>query len=81
MSTLVMLNDDAWQDVEDDAEALLDEWLSKEGQQVNAGQHIATVMVIKTSHDILAPVDGTLSKLLVAEEENFSRDQALAEIV
>lgn len=80
MSTQVNLNDEAWEDMEDDAEALLDEWLVKEGDTVTEGQHIANVMLVKSSHEILAPVSGTVAKLLVAAEDNFPKGQPLAEI-
>lgn len=80
MSIEVILDDAAWEDVEDDAEALLDEWLVKEGDAVTAGQVIANVMLLKTGHEIAAPVDGTIGKLLVAEEDSFTRGQPLAEI-
>ena len=80
MATVVGLNDDAWEDVENDAEALLDEWLVKEGDSVTTGQCMANVMLIKASHEILSPVDGIVSKLLVEAEENFPKGQALCEI-
>ncbi|PLW69854.1 lipoyl domain-containing protein [Pseudohalioglobus lutimaris] len=80
MTTIVKLAAEAWEDLEDDAEALLDEWLVSEGDTVSAGQVLANVMLIKTTHEISAPVDGTVVKLLVAEEDSFGRDQPLAEI-
>ena len=80
MSTHVVLDDIAWKGVEPDAEALLEEWLVSEGDTVTAGQAIANVMLLKASYEIAAPVDGTMGKLLVAEDDSFRRGQLLAEI-
>lgn len=78
--TAIHLQDDAWEDIEEGTEALLDEWHVKEGDVVEAGQLVASVMVIKTSFDVLAPAAGTVGKLLVAAQDNFTRGQALAEL-
>ena len=78
--TAIHLQDDAWEDIEEGTEALLDEWHVKEGDVVEAGQLVASVMVIKTSFDVLAPAPGTIGKLLVAAQDNFTRGQALAEL-
>ncbi|MCG4453250.1 lipoyl domain-containing protein [Pseudomonas sp. SA3-5] len=78
--TAIHLQDDAWEDIEEGTEALLDEWHVKEGDVVEAGQLVASVMVIKTSFDVLAPAAGTIGKLLVAAQDNFTRGQALAEL-
>jgi len=40
----IQLQDDAWTDVEEGTEALLDEWLVKPGDSVAAGQVLANVM-------------------------------------
>ena len=76
----IQLQDEAWEDLEADTEALLDEWHVQAGDVVEAGQLLASVMVIKTSFDVLAPVAGTIGKLLVAAQDNFTRGQALAEL-
>lgn len=78
--TAIHLQDEAWEDIEEGTEALLDEWHVKEGDVVEAGQLVASVMVIKTSFDVLAPAAGTIGKLLVAAQDNFTRGQALAEL-
>jgi pyruvate/2-oxoglutarate dehydrogenase complex dihydrolipoamide acyltransferase (E2) component len=76
----IQLQDDAWEDLETGTEALLDEWHVKTGDTVEAGQLLASVMVIKSSFEVLAPAAGTVSKLLVAAQDNFTRDQPLAEL-
>jgi pyruvate/2-oxoglutarate dehydrogenase complex dihydrolipoamide acyltransferase (E2) component len=76
----IQLQDDAWTDVEEGTEALLDEWLVKAGESVTAGQVLANVMVVKTSFEVVAPAAGTVTKLLVEAQGNFARGQALAEL-
>lgn len=78
--TAIYLQDEAWEDIEEGTEALLDEWHVKEGDVVEAGQLVASVMVVKTNFDVLAPAAGTIGKLLVAAQDNFTREQALAEL-
>lgn len=78
--TAIHLQDDAWEDIDEGTEALLDEWHVSEGDSVEAGQLVASVMVVKTSFEVLAPAAGTIGKLLVAAQDNFSRGQALAEL-
>lgn len=78
--TAIHLQDDAWEDIDEGTEALLDEWHVSEGDSVEAGQLVASVMVVKTSFEVLAPAAGTVGKLLVAAQDNFSRGQALAEL-
>lgn len=78
--TPIHLQDDAWEDIEEGTEALLDEWHVSEGDTVEAGQLVASVMVIKSSFDVLAPVSGTIGKQLVAAQGNFTRGHPLAEL-
>lgn len=65
-------------DVEPGTEALVEDWLVKEGESVSAGQPVASVVVVKTSHEVLAPAGGVIGKILVAAEETFKPGQALA---
>ena len=81
MSTEIRLEDAAWAGVEEGAEALLEEWLVGEGDGVAAGQALVNVMLLKASYEIESPVGGTVSRVLVAEGESFTRGQPLAEIV
>ncbi|VVQ20698.1 lipoyl domain-containing protein [Pseudomonas fluorescens] len=76
----IQLQDEAWENLEAEIEALLDEWHVKVGDTVEAEQLLASVMVVKTSFDVLAPTAGTISKLLVEAQDNFTRGQALAEL-
>ncbi|NWE77809.1 lipoyl domain-containing protein [Pseudomonas yamanorum] len=75
----VTLQNEAWDDVEDGTEALLDEWLVKAGTPVKAGEIIAIVVVAKTSFEVVAPGNGTVSKLLVSLQETVTRGQPLLE--
>ena len=51
-----------------------------EGDAVKQGQTLAVVVLVKTSFDIVAPVDGIIEKILVAKEDTFKRGQALARL-
>lgn len=74
----ITLADSVWADVEEGTEALLDQWLVKAGEQVKAGQPLAMVELVKTSHEITAPKDGTISAIKVGVRETFRRGQAIA---
>lgn len=79
MSTVeVSLAAEAWADVEPGTEALVEEWLVSEGAQVQAGQALASVVVVKTNHEVLAPTAGVITQILVAAEATFAPGQALA---
>jgi pyruvate/2-oxoglutarate dehydrogenase complex dihydrolipoamide acyltransferase (E2) component len=74
----VVLAGDAWADVEAGTEALVEEWLVEEGASVSAGQPLASVVVVKASHEVLAPADGVITKILVEAEATFAPGRALA---
>ncbi len=74
----VRLPEEAWEDIEDDAEALLEEWLVEAGATVEAGQAVANATVVKTSLMVLAPAAGTLDSIAVADGETFGRETDLA---
>ncbi|MDH4580754.1 biotin attachment protein [Pseudomonas sp. BN415] len=76
----IELQEEAWDDVEDGTEALLDEWLVQPGSRVRAGDVIAIVVVAKTSFELVAPVDGVVCNLLVEFQDTIARGQALAEL-
>jgi pyruvate/2-oxoglutarate dehydrogenase complex dihydrolipoamide acyltransferase (E2) component len=78
MSIEITLPNEAWQDVEPGTEALVEDWMVPEGGAVLAGQVVASVVVVKTSHDVVAPADGILEKILVPAESTFKPGQALA---
>lgn len=76
--TDIVLADSVWQDVEPGTEALVDEWLIREGERVTAGQVIAKVVLVKTTLEITAPADGIIERILVPAEQTFPKGHALA---
>jgi pyruvate/2-oxoglutarate dehydrogenase complex dihydrolipoamide acyltransferase (E2) component len=74
----VVLPDDVWADVETGTEALVEDWLVSEGDSVKAGQPIANVVVVKSNHEVTAPTDGVVEKILVAAEDTFAPGTVLA---
>jgi pyruvate/2-oxoglutarate dehydrogenase complex dihydrolipoamide acyltransferase (E2) component len=76
----ITLPDEAWADVEEGTEALLDEWLVAVGDRVEQGQVIANVVLVKATHEITAPAAGIVESIEVAAEKNFQRGQVLARI-
>ena len=77
----IRLADEMWAGVEPGTEALLEEWLVKEGDTVSAGQPVANVVLVKTSIEVSAPVAGRIARILVPAQETFGpgRDLALLE--
>ena len=73
----IVLQDEAWADVEADTEALVEQWLVSEGDAVAAGQPVATVVVVKTNHEVFAPAAGVVEKILVQPEETFSQGRTI----
>lgn len=73
----IVLPDEVWQDVEPGTEALVEDWLVAVGAAVTAGQAIASVVVVKTNHEVTAPADGVIEKILVRAEETFARGAPL----
>ncbi|QII83624.1 biotin attachment protein [Bordetella hinzii] len=76
----VYLDDAAWADTEEGTEALLQEWRVRAGDRVEAGQVLGVAELVKTTHDIVAPVAGVVASLDVAAEANFGREAVLARI-
>lgn len=76
----VRLPEEAWEDVEEGVEGLLEEWLVEEGATVAAGQPLANATVVKTSHEVTAPAAGTVASIAVAAGETFGREVDLARI-
>lgn len=52
----------------------------EEGDSVSAGDTVGLVEVMKSFHEIKAEEDGTVSKILVGEEEAVSAGQDLVEL-
>ncbi|HEY6898750.1 MAG TPA: lipoyl domain-containing protein [Rhodocyclaceae bacterium] len=76
----IQLNDAVWSDVEDGTEALLDEWLVKVGDTVSEGQVLGIAELVKTSHEITAPVAGKVTALKVDAQATFGRGTVVAEV-
>lgn len=78
--TDIILDDAVWADVDEGTEALLQEWQVQAGDRVEAGQVLGVAELVKTTHDIVAPVAGVVASLEVAAEANFGRQAVLARI-
>lgn len=78
MSVEVVLQDEAWTDVEPGTEALVDKWRVKAGDRVSAGQVLADVVLVKTSFEVVAPAAGVVERILVDAESTFRPGQPLA---
>jgi pyruvate/2-oxoglutarate dehydrogenase complex dihydrolipoamide acyltransferase (E2) component len=74
----IIMAKEVWADVEPGTEALVEDWLVAEGATVKAGQALANVVVVKSSHEITAPADGVIEKILVAAEDTFAPGAVLA---
>jgi pyruvate/2-oxoglutarate dehydrogenase complex dihydrolipoamide acyltransferase (E2) component len=69
----------AWDGVDPGVEALLDQWHVAEGDRVEAGQLLATVVLIKATIEIHSPAAGTL-RILVPRESTFGREAVLGRV-
>lgn len=76
--TEVTLKPDAWEGVDATVEALVDKWLVKEGDTVQAGQPLANVVLVKSNLEISAPAAGRVTKILVPAGSTFARGQPIA---
>jgi len=76
----IVIDDAVWADVEEGTEALLQEWLVREGDRVEAGQVLGVAELVKTSHEILAPAAGRVVALNVPAEATFGRGAVLAQL-
>ena len=76
----LLLSADVWTEIDDDVEALLDKWFVAEGDIVQAGQVLLTVVVIKASMDIVAPAAGRMDKILVPAGTTFARGAVLGRL-
>jgi len=76
--TDVTLADPVWEGVDASVEALVDKWLVKPGDAVQAGQPLANVVLVKSNQEVTAPVAGRVSQIRVAEGRTFGRGAVLA---
>ena len=58
----------------------LQDWLVKPGDVVSAGQALAVVELVKTTHEVAAPADGVVAALEVAAQDTFGRGAVLARL-
>ena len=56
------------------------EWHVKEGDSVEEGQTVVEVSTDKVDAEVPAPADGTITKLLVGEDDTVQVGQALAQL-
>jgi biotin carboxyl carrier protein len=80
MSIDITLCTAAWEGVDANAQALVDQWLVHEGSQVATGDVLARVVLVKTTFELTAPEPGVLEHILVQAGENFARGQPLARL-
>jgi pyruvate/2-oxoglutarate dehydrogenase complex dihydrolipoamide acyltransferase (E2) component len=71
---------EAWEDVEDGVDALLESWSAAVGAPVTRGQAVASVIVVKTTFDVFAPEDGEIGEILISQGETFGRDALLGTV-
>jgi len=76
--TDVLLPDEVWEGVKPGTEALVDQWLVREGERVNAGQTLAKVVLVKANLEVTAPSDGVLERILVPAEGTFPKGRPIA---
>ncbi len=69
---------DAWEDVSDDVDALVESWGVAVGDRVSQGQPLGVLIVVKTTFDIVAPADGEVTAILVEAGSTCGRDAVLA---
>ncbi len=77
----IILENQAWDNVAEGTEALLEKWCVATGVLALAGQVLAEVVLIKTAYDIVAPSAGTISQILIEKDATFKRGQVLATFV
>lgn len=74
----IKLDAAAWDGSQDDAQALLEKWLVAENEQVKKGQALVTVVMVKATIDIEAPVNGHIEQILISNGESFPLGTILA---
>ncbi len=68
------------EDADDVDEGVVANWFVREGGQVDEDETICEIQVEKVSVDVPAPAAGTLTEVLVDENEEFRRGDPLARI-
>ncbi|MFB6155792.1 MAG: lipoyl domain-containing protein [Haloferacaceae archaeon] len=60
--------------------AVVTNWFVREGATVDEGETVCEIQVEKVSVDVPAPAAGTVGEILVDENEEFTRGDAVARI-
>ena len=68
---------DLW---EEDIEGVLLSWLLDEGDEVDAGDAVAEIMVEKIQYEVLSPAEGIL-KPLKAPDDPVAKGDAIAQLI
>ena len=68
------------EDADDVDEGMVATWFVREGARVEEGQTCCEIQVEKVSVDVPAPAPGTLSEIVVGENEEFTRDDVIGRI-
>jgi pyruvate/2-oxoglutarate dehydrogenase complex dihydrolipoamide acyltransferase (E2) component len=76
--TGISLGTEAWKDIDPATEALVDKWLVAQGDTVEAGQPIASVVIVKATQEIVAPTRSCVEKILVPSGDTFAQGQPIA---
>lgn len=72
---------DVWpDDAAEVDEGVVATWFVREGGRVEAGETCCEIQIEKVSVDVPAPVAGTLTEILVGENEAFRRGDHLGRI-
>lgn len=67
-------------DAGDVEEAIVSNWFVREGASVTEGEDVAEIQIEKVSIDVPAPATGEVAEILIDEQEDFRRGDALAVI-
>ena len=79
--TVEIDSEDVWpEDAEDVDEGIVANWFVREGGRVQDGEALCEIQIEKVSVDVPAPVSGTVAEILVGENEEFRRGDALVRI-
>lgn len=70
--------DGDWTNDVDENEGVVVNWFAGEGSAVDAGDVLCEIQVEKVSIDIPAPTDGTLTDVVLDEDDEFTIGDTLA---
>jgi pyruvate/2-oxoglutarate dehydrogenase complex dihydrolipoamide acyltransferase (E2) component len=68
------------EDQQDVEEGVVANWFVREGAAVDEGETVCEIQVEKVSVDVPAPATGEVAEILVGENDEFTRGDALARI-